>query len=127
MSNRPKGVTVKVFQTEPLLDLVKATLKQTYRPEVVDGADLNVDTLAYAEQPDGTPVTICSEGVGWAPDPDGTLCVPYREGFMGAWVQVAPEALAEVPTEDADLADLIRVFGSRLEANFDLWHRRLTA
>lgn len=63
---------------------------------------------------------ICSEGVGTKlnADRDDNLARDIREQYY------AKCDTGECKT--VDLADFVRVFGDRLEANFRLWYRELT-
>jgi len=79
---------------------------------------------------------VCGEGVGWQVD-DGNpwdldLYTKSAESFgmFPIWsvtLTVADVIRLQDPSAGSiDLADLIRTFGGRLEANFHLWHRTLT-
>lgn len=80
-----------------------------------------------------TAYVICSEGVGWEVTADRPLIVDGWETTDGGMCQVEREmSLAEVITasvqgDDVDLADFVRTFGGRLDANVYLWQSRLGA
>lgn len=70
--------------------------------------------------------TVCTEGVGWYKNHDNdkyTLLYDDINSF-GLWIEVTFHDLARllVNSQPVNLADFIRVFGARLESNFDLWH-----
>ena len=49
-------------------------------------------------------------------------------GFGGLSVKLTPESVVQYMTDDTvNLAEFVRVFGSRLEANYDLWRRELAS
>jgi hypothetical protein len=82
---------------------------------------------AYAVAADGRHYVICSEGVGWEVTDDRPLTVQTYAGttyelslFDVQWRAAADDA------SDVDLADHIRTFGSRLDANHYGWVARLS-
>lgn len=66
---------------------------------------------------------ICTEGVGWTPDDYNVIQVPVLGRFgQNSRLFIYVERIPDMFTgEIVDLADHIRVFGDRLESNFDLW------
>ena len=68
--------------------------------------------------------TVCGEGVGWWADKEsGLYTLPYYHHLNGGYVEVPLDELMEcLSGEQTDLATHIRVFGDRLESNFDLWY-----
>jgi hypothetical protein len=109
------------------------TVRQQYDIGLSATVDVGRYDYALAEARDQAHV-ICSEGVGW-----NVTAQPLRlpiyvasPGFMALAPQFEIELTANEVRECArpdklvDLADLIRRFGSRLEDNFWLWHRRLS-
>lgn len=77
---------------------------------------------ALADAPDGRTYALCSEGVGWMVDADNPLEV---EG-IGRAATVTLDELQSAPGKLVDLADFVRTFGGRLEANFSMWHWKLS-
>lgn len=71
---------------------------------------------------------ICSEGVGWKADGYGRITVPiHLSEWSDSHVEISAEVISRFVTEEeVDLADHIRVFGDRLENNFDTWKYYLT-
>lgn len=68
---------------------------------------------------------LCTEGVGWT-EHKGLVSVLAKNNeprsFQSFEVELPVEAVTEAATdEEVDLADFIRVFGDRLEANFRIW------
>lgn len=110
-TDRPRGIKVRTLDAEALKALTGAS---------------PVYSLAYAEQ-GGTSYLLCSEGVGW-------VISESEPAEFDAWFPGMSQGLCRLPfatvralaTDEIDLADFIRVFGSRLESNFYGWHRRLT-
>jgi len=67
--------------------------------------------------------TVCCEGVGWTIDSNGLYTLMFLGTFSQSTVDVTLDELKSCfSTEQTDLANFIRVFGDRLESNFDLWH-----
>ena len=70
--------------------------------------------------------TICSEGVGWWKNDDDKYLVGFYVGYSNpSHYMTEDELLSCVSSEKVDLADFIRSFGGRLEANFDLWYNQI--
>ena len=73
---------------------------------------------------------VCSEGVGWEQDTYGCLEVPTNIGAMGLWngrVFISVDTVKECLTDQTkDIADYIRVFGSRLDNNCSLWQSKMS-
>ena len=90
--------------------------------------------LAIAERGDRLYV-IGSEGVGYEVTEESPLEINFhgrKESSFSMFPVVAatlsPAEVRDLPTgEQVDLADHIRTFGGRLEDNFRLWYRTLTA
>ena len=66
---------------------------------------------------------VCTEGVGWECDEYGLVTVPMTTPMgASAHVKLSGTVVAKCLTdEEVDLADWVRVFGDRLETNFDVW------
>lgn len=70
--------------------------------------------------------TVCTEGVGWVKDEDGLYTLLFDDiNSFGMWVDITEDELFSLMSdEQTDLATFIRVFGDRLETNFDIWYSR---
>ncbi len=99
-----------------------------------DGGTFNVGFGPYAAFRDnGVWFIVNNEGVGAAVSENDPYMVPLYRKLEGA-IQLFPELqgslrpadVEELLGEPIDLADLIRVFGGRLEDNFWIWHRVLS-
>lgn len=95
---------------------------------------LGTPPYAIGESLSGRMYVICEEGVGWEVADDIPLPVDVYVSH-GSRVALFPKYQVNVPLaeimevrtdEIVDLADLVRVFGRRLESNFWLWKRRMT-
>ena len=127
---RPRGVMLTVLD---LTGVVEGAQKMLPDGET---AELAHQPYAAAHGPSGELIVVCHEGVGWIvgdgedqEDLEVPIHVRTPTGFSIFPRYMAHLDRAEVEVlmtgELVDLADLIRTFGARLEANFWLWHRRL--
>lgn len=68
--------------------------------------------------------TVCTEGVGWHKDENDKYTLLYKVGYESLWVDIDIHFLSDLLIEPTlvKLGDFIRVFGSRLENNFDIWY-----
>ena len=66
---------------------------------------------------------VCTEGVGWECEEYGLVTVPMQTPMgASAHVKLSGTLIAKFLTdEEVDLADWVRVFGDRLETNFNIW------
>jgi hypothetical protein len=141
-SNRQRGLVLL-----HLLDLNKE-LDEAFkrymelRPDQTDegwtGFNASQDRLAVGQARDGKWYVVGTEGVGWEVSESQNLTVDVflTQGPDGTKFSMFPNAtahmtLAEVlasRTEEViDLADLVRVFGDRLEVNFGIWVHKFTS
>lgn len=90
----------------------------------VQTLDLTVDgmTTALAFDPSGKAYVICTEGVGW--EVGSGFKVNDYDPSAPAYT-VSDLVHDHTTGETVDLADFVRTFGSRLEANFGTWYRTL--
>lgn len=71
----------------------------------------------------GLPAIVNSEGVGAMLSEDDTIGVYFAAQMSIVRIDIPFDALNNAVTDEViDLADGIRSFGSRLEANFHRWH-----
>jgi hypothetical protein len=88
--------------------------------------------LAVGFSPNGTAYLIGVEGVGWPLDDDGEEFDVYVSTdtsfsiFPTVAFTLTREQINDALGDEVDLADHVRVFGARLEANFRLWFDTLT-
>lgn len=131
---RARGITLT------LLDLTHVTAQARKEiapaepnPQEVD-VSLGFEPYAMAEH-GGKLYVVCHEGVGWEVTDDDPFPLDLyvsRPGHLAIAPRFSallrPEEVRAAATEQTvDLADHVRRFGSRLEANFWTWHRALTA
>ena len=69
--------------------------------------------------------TVCDEGVGWFANDEGKFML---FGYYGAYGEVTmlatPEELISIMSDEfVYLDEFIRMFGARLETNYDIWYR----
>lgn len=123
---RTRGVILTVLELD---DLIADVQRNAAEGETVELAH---QPYAAAEV-NGVLYVICQEGVGWRVTEGEPLELSFHvrtpTGFsmFPRWTGNVPpeEVRAHMTGESIDLADLIRSFGARLEANFWLWQRAL--
>jgi hypothetical protein len=139
-SRIPSGVMIKVIDVSVAL---KAALDHFNKHQAVDGKEpatsMITQTWGIVETPKGL-FCLCTEGVG--PDAitekepmqidfqpewkrtDGSRSI----GWSGSTATLTKEDLLACPVvEEKPLEDFIRTFGARLEDNYNLWRRELSA
>lgn len=115
MNDRDRGAVGTLIDTDALL----AKMREA---GLVEDSAKEFTALLLVSLRDGGYGVVTTEGVGHE----------SRDGAVPVWVLVAPfyADTVQVPLADVllcatgdkvDLADHIRVFGSRLESNFRLW------
>lgn len=125
---RQRDVTALALDPEALLELGRAAYVATYG-EAADPAILRNAPLPQmlAHDAEGTVSVINGEGVGCTATAEGTVGVYFDNG--GTWfaLDLAVEDVLHSTGEQTpiDLADGIRTFGARLDANFSNWRYRL--
>lgn len=124
---RTRGITL----TTLVLDDVVAEVQRN--AEANETVELVHQPYAAVEVVGGLLYVVCHEGVGWQVSEQEPLELPLHVrtptgfGMFPRWIaNLSPaEVRAHMTGEPIDLADLVRSFGARLEANFWLWHRTL--
>lgn len=122
---RERGVIVRPLNLESLLADINGTLESNQTASVPF-------TWALATAADGTQYLLCDEGVGYPVDTALEVYIDTDHGDGSSTVSMFADREVRLPdpgqyaTDGIDLADFIRVFGTRLESNFWLWHRTLT-
>ena len=119
-STRPRGASAVVLDPETLLAAARAKFRST------------IDHLGHGPQPQmlipvhrGEAAVVNGEGVGEIADEADEIDVYFAYGFQLTTVKLSLEEIALADTgERIDLADGIRVFGSRLDANHRIWFRK---
>lgn len=122
---RPTGVKLRLLNVDKVTEDVK---------EEHGAFETGFGPYAVAEH-GGTLYVLNTEGVGWVvTDEDPLQLDLYKktEGrisiFPSLRATLTPAEVRELVTDtEVDLADHVRRFGARLEDNFWLWFRRLSA
>lgn len=118
MSERITGRMIRLLDSEKLRKLVMTTLEADGLP--TEGVE--VERIAVVRTKNGKVATLCSEGVGWETNSDGTLPVIVWSGWSMDYVYLPESYIVScVSDEVVDLAEFVRVFGGRLENNFHIW------
>jgi hypothetical protein len=115
-----KSIMVNKIDTDKLTKLM-------YWKNVEVGSDSRPEgeAMVVVNTPKGL-ATICNEGVGWFKNDDGKYLVTGYMGYSDVVYRITEdELLSCVSSEQVDLAEFIRSFGSRLEVNFDLWYNQI--
>jgi hypothetical protein len=85
-------------------------------------APVRVGRYAMAVGKDGAAI-IGTEGVGYFADENNCYPIHFVLNWGNSYIDVSGEDMCGLLADETiDLADLIRVFGDRLENNFFLWH-----
>jgi hypothetical protein len=124
---RPRGAVLTLLDLNPLLDQVRA------RQEIPadHGAEFGWGPYAYGYATNGRMIVVSSEGTGYYVYDGSELPLsvyvssPGHMALMPKFEVYLTEAqVLALPTKgQVDLADHVRVFGARLEANFwQLFH-----
>jgi hypothetical protein len=119
--NRPRGAVGILLDNEILLAGIRAAYPEDIPEDAIDRVD-GPQLLLKTGQ--GWAV-IGTEGVGYY-ESEGTIAIYYAVSPLGMFTTYdTPIAavLAARTAETIDLADHIRVFGSRLDSNHGLWFR----
>ena len=119
-STRPRGASAVVLDPDALLAAARAKFGGT------------VHHLTHGPQPQmlipvnrGEAAVVNGEGVGEIADESNEIEVYFDYGFQLTTVKLSVDEIALADTgERIDLADGIRVFGARLNANHRIWFRK---
>ena len=115
-----KSIMVNKIDTDKLTELM-------YWKNVESGSDSRPEgeAMVIVNTPKGL-ATICNEGVGWFKDENNKYVVTGYMGYSDVVYRITEdELLSLLSSEQVDLAEFIRSFGSRLEVNFDLWYEQV--
>lgn len=141
---RQSNVKVQVVDATPLLDEMTEWMKKNLKDEAdrerVKGSTTRFSKLGFVDTSKGLFV-ICDEGIGaWIDDAGQKFEMDFYAKFFSedkesegmsllpnGRVSVGAEDIKKLPvTGEENLATFIRVFGSRIESNFNLINRELT-
>ena len=130
---RSKGYIGQIVDGKKLAVIANGIYNLQYSS---DFSECTVDNLLFVTLEeknvfgDNKYALVCTEGVGWEQDTYGCLEVPTNIGQMGLWngrVFISVDTVKECLTDQtADIADYIRVFGSRLDDNCSLWQSKMS-
>lgn len=136
MTERERGTWLRELDRKVLEGYALGHLK-AMAPEV-EWLEAQPEYRYVAGEAEDGLYVVCTEGVGWKVGPGE----PFVMGVRASWLDLSGErcssmvannevylSLYEVTKAmefgvDTDLADFVRSFGSRLEANFGIWHRK---
>ena len=122
MTDRQRGKVGLVLDNDILFD---AMLKQLASPQDRAWASLAFDLNVLYTTEEGLAV-VTSEGVGHI-ESKGTIKIEAALGGFLVSVMVPVEDVRRAATTTAaDLADVVRSFGTRLENNFWIWYAQIT-
>jgi hypothetical protein len=110
-----KSVWVSKIDTEKATKLMQE--KYPY-PEI------KAQTMAVVNGKDGI-ATVCDEGVGWFANDKGEYLLVGDYGYAEPSFRVTAEELISVMSDEfIYLDEFIRMFGARLETNYDIWYNQ---
>ena len=131
-----ESVMVRVVDREKLSKVARKIIALQYGLPAKDVADYDVEPLVVVRNRkrdqffDRDVCVVGQEGVGWECDEYGLALVPVSEKHsfgQNSYIRVSGKVIANcLSDEEVDLADWVRVFGDRLEANFDIWYQTAT-
>ena len=131
-----KSVMVRVVDREKLSKAARKIIAVQYGLTAKQCAEYEVEPLVVvrnskrAQFSDRDVCVVGTEGVGWECDEYGLALVPvsWKQSFGTTnYVRLSGSVIANcLSDEEVDLADWVRVFGDRLEGNFDLWYQTAT-
>ena len=129
--NRPTGAIARVLDPEALLAAAREVLAEQY-PATDQHPAADPAQLTHGQLPQmlfsvdrNEAAIVCGEGTGYIANDDDTIKVLFSYGFNWIPVRLTLEQVGHAVTEETiDLADGIRVFGDRLDANHFGWFRR---
>jgi len=130
---RKLGAKIFMLDQEKLTEKVQNVVRAQY------GEDSNwekvttwIQVIGFLENPEipfeGYDIAVINtEGVGYVVDNHKRVTVLYNlEGGGDGWVDISAKLVREcLNGEVTDLAEFVRVFGDRLENNYDVWYNRL--
>jgi len=132
MHQRQRGYIGNLIDGKKLADIANSIYKLQYQ----DPSTCTMDDYLLLELTEtdafGDPkiALICNEGVGWIQDEYGTIEVPTnlgQFGYLGGRVHISVDVIKTCMTEATmEVADYVRTFGSRLDANCSLWQSKMT-
>lgn len=131
---RTRGIVLDILDLSMVEDDALAKAKQDRPEDGLVALKAGFGPYAVADTARGMFV-ICNEGVGWEVSDEKPLRVELFGEYDGKFDAMASEVVELTPaqvraftstTDRIDLADLIRVFGDRLERNFNLWHATIS-
>jgi hypothetical protein len=141
MSNdRQRGLMLRKIDRDALCATALRHLRAMYPETEWVSVRPEWDYVVGTSPQDGKVYVICTEGVGW----EVAFATPFIPFFSTVWkdpngeevgggwgfntpVYLSPLEVERITSEEeVDLADFVRSFGDRLEANFSLWHRTLS-
>lgn len=138
-TDRQRGVMLTLLELDDVVESA-TTFYKTRHPDregVTVTMRLGFEPYAVADTDHGMFV-VNNEGVGYEvtdSDPlELDLYASFDEGGQQSF-EVLPSVMSSLSPDDVrehatgeqvDLADLVRVFGARLETNFHVWHRELS-
>ena len=124
---RQKGYYGTLVDGAKLAEIAKKIYKLQYGKTINCTMDDYLFVELKAKRYDGESkyAIICNEGVGWEEDEWGTIPVPTNIGaynWLNGRVHITTDVIKKhLKNERVDIADFVRVFGDRLDANVSIW------
>lgn len=124
-STRRRGAIATILDHDALLNAARAVVTDQHpgaKPANLDHGPLPQMLIPVNR---GEIAVINNEGVGDIATEDDTIHITFSYGYQFITVALTTDTIATAATtQTIDLADGIRTFGSRLDANHYTWHSR---
>ena len=125
LGNRATGYPVRVVDRSKLDAVIRDRVVNVHGGTEEDAMRYGAGSAVLVKTDKGV-AYICTEGVGWWADEDGTIEVEFHSGMHIGYTAIPLEdVVACVSDQTVELADFIRTFGDRLDSNFWLWARKI--
>ncbi|MDA3145790.1 hypothetical protein JSO19_00155 [Leucobacter sp. UCMA 4100] len=124
-NNRPAGALTNALDPAALLREARAVFTNQYPGAEPDALSDGPGPQMFFRATGNVAAVVNGEGVGATADSEGMIEVYFSYGMQWIPVQLAAERIEATMTgELIDLAEGIRTFGERLDANHRSWRSR---
>ena len=121
MSERATGYEIRLIDADKLTDLIRERVVRIHGANPDEAGRYSGGRSALVKTEKGI-AYLCTEGVGWWAEDDGTIEVEFHAGMHTGYTAIPLEdVVACMSSEKVELGEFIRTFGSRLESNFWAW------
>lgn len=126
LGNRATGYPVRLIDADKLDALIRHRVVSVHGASEEDAQRYSGGAGVLVKTDKGV-AYICTEGVGWWAEDDGTIEVQFHGGMSIGYTAIPLEdVVACLSSETVELGEFIRTFGDRLDSNFWLWARKIS-